>query len=340
MSVALSHGITPVIFVRFGTYPLKVILLVRVSWHYERPIMLLHTWIPLGFILNKIKVELIIVAIYTTVIGIIDESKLADISIPIAVPTIMGTAISLLLGFRTNQGYERWWEARIVWGAVVNDSRTLLRQVLTFINDKQLAEPATQELVQRMAHRQIAFCYALGQSLRELDTTETIQRLLPPDEQPLVLRHTNRPNALLLAHGNTLKVLLETQRVNAFQQTQLDSTIVRLCDSMGKCERIKNTVFPTMYSLIIHVFLYLFVLLLPFGLVNYFELSEIPIIIAIAALFFLIEKTAMYLQDPFDNKPTDTPVTAIARTIEINLRQMLAEAEVPEKLEAEGFYLM
>ena len=302
--------------------------------------MLLKTRIPLGFIFNKIKVEFILVTIYAVVIGLIDENKILNVEMPIAVTAIIGTAISLLLTFRTNQGYERWWEARIIWGAIVNDSRTLVRQLLSFVSDESLSEPGTQQLIRQMAHRQIAFCYALGCSLRRLDAFEGTQDLVSSEEQRLIKQHSNIPNALLMLHGQTLKVLLESKRVNSFQQAQLDSTISRLCDSMGKCERIKNTVFPTMYSLIVHFFVYLFIILLPFGIVKQVGLSEMPIVVAIATIFFLIEKTGMYLQDPFDNKPTDTPVTAIARTIEINLRQMLAEAEVPNTLEPEKYYLM
>lgn len=299
--------------------------------------MLLNQRIPFRFIFQKIKLELLIVTLYVVVIGVVDENNWFDVAIPATVPTILGTAISLLLAFRTNQGYQRWWEARIVWGAIVNDSRTLVRQMLTFTHEYASLLP---EVYRQFAHRQIAFCYALGSSLRKLDPLPTTEGLVNADDQATLQRHDNVPNALLLLHGQDLHRMLEQGWVNEFQQVQLDSTVRRLCDSMGKCERIKNTVFPAAYNVIIVTFIYLFVGSLPFALVESFGLGQIPIVIAVAAAFFLIEKTALYLQDPFENRPTDTPMTAIARTIDINLRQMIAEEEVPEKLQPEGYYLM
>ncbi|CAH1002443.1 hypothetical protein LEM8419_03322 [Neolewinella maritima] len=299
--------------------------------------MLLRNGIPLRFIFRQIRLELLLVTLFVVIIGVIDENKFLNLAIPATVPTILGTAISLLLAFRTNQGYQRWWEARIVWGAIVNDSRTLIRQLLAFTHDHGDYLP---DLYRRVAHRQIAFCYALGNSLRGMDTLPAIGGLIDTEERSLLRRHDNVPNALLQLHGDDLAELLRREWVNPYQQVQLDDTLRRLCDSMGKCERIKNTVFPSAYNIIIVLFIYLFVFSLPFALVESFGLGQIPIVIVVAAAFFLIEKSAIYLQDPFENRPTDTPMTAIARTIDINLRQMIGEGEVPEKLPAEGFYLM
>lgn len=299
--------------------------------------MLLNNGIPFRFIFSKIKVELIIVTIYVVIIGAIDENRIFNVSIPPTIPTILGTAISLLLGFRTNQGYERWWEARIVWGAIVNDSRTLVRQLQTF------SRPHAELLsgfYQQFAYRQIAFCYALGSSLRKQDAAKPIEHLVKPEELDQLRRHDNLPNALLLNHGFDLHTLLNQEWINPFQQVQMDATVRRLCDSMGKCERIKNTVFPAAYNVIIIFFIYLFIAVLPFALVESFGLVQIPIVIAVAAIFFLIEKSAIYMQDPFENRPTDTPMTAIARTIDINLRQMIADEPVPEKSAPDSYYLM
>ena len=94
---------------------------------------------------------------------------------------------------------------------------------------------------------------------------------------------------------------------------------------MGKCERIKNTIFPTTYSMYIRLTLCLFIFLLPFGLTSVLSWFAIPLITAISAAFFLIERMAIHLQDPFENRPSDTPVTTIANTIERNIKQMLNE---------------
>jgi len=121
---------------------------------------------------------------------------------------------------------------------------------------------------------------------------------------------------LLILHGKDLKDAFREEKVNAFQQIELDRTITNFCDHMGKCERIKTTIFPTTYGLYIHMTIYLFLILLPFSLPTMLQWLEIPLVTTIAAAFFLVEKMAIHLQDPFENKPTDTPVSTIAKNIE------------------------
>ena len=133
-------------------------------------------------------------------------------------------------------------------------------------------------------------------------------------------------------HGRDINYALEMGWINEYQQVELDRSITRLCDSMGKCERIKNTVFPATYSMYIHFAMNLFIMMVPFGLIEYFGFMEIPVVIAIAASFMLIEKMAIHLQDPFENKPTDTPMTAISKNIEKDLKQMLNDHSILEEV--------
>ncbi|MBX2946125.1 MAG: hypothetical protein KF725_09840 [Cyclobacteriaceae bacterium] len=285
--------------------------------------MLLRKDIPLKYVVGKIKFEFIFVSVYAIMFGLVHNYlNINSITIPIAIPAIVGTIISLLLAFRSNQAYDRWWEARIIWGAIVNDSRTLVRQMLTFYTDANNPE-AAMEVKNRFAMRQAAWCYSLGNFLRNHDAHLPVKRFLNDEEFRFIGRHKHVPNALLMLHGRDIRRALEEGKINSFQQVEMDQTISRLCDAMGKCERIKNTVFPTTYSLYIHFALYLFVVLLPFGLTEYFGFIEAPLVITIASVFFLVEKMAIHLQDPFENKPTDTPVTTIARSIEITLRHMV-----------------
>lgn len=292
--------------------------------------MLLKKDIPIRYVLGKIARELMLVSLYVTGIALLYHNfHVTRISIPLAVPMIMGTVISLLLGFRSNQAYDRWWEARTIWGAIVNDSRSLARQVLTFI-DPGYHVPGLEEFRARLIHRQIAWCYSLGQSLRDKDALAGLERLLPSKQLLALEAYTNKPAALLEQHGRDLNYALEQGWINQYQQIELDRTLSRLCDAMGKCERIKNTVFPATYSLYIHFAMNFFIMLLPFALIGFFGYVTIPLVIAIAASFMLIEKMAIHLQDPFENKPTDTPMTTIARNIERDLKQMLKEHSIGE----------
>jgi ion channel-forming bestrophin family protein len=300
--------------------------------------MLLKKNIPIGYVFGKVKIELFIISLYSLAIAVIHEWFLKlPISIPLAVPTILATVISLLLGFRSNQAYDRWWEARQVWGAIVNDSRTLARQVLAF-TESQYEENEVHQIRQRMVRRQIAWCYALGQSLRQLNPTGGLDKFLSRRELESLNRFNNVPMALLDQHARDLRRGLEEGYINRYQQIELDRTLTRLCDNMGKCERIKNTVFPSTYSLYIHFSLLLFISMLPFGVIDYFGFLEVPLVVAISACFLLIEKMAIHLQDPFENKPTDTPMTAIANTIEKDLRQLLHDQDMPEEKRRERVY--
>lgn len=147
--------------------------------------------------------------------------------------------------------------------------------------------------------------------------------------------------ALLEMHGQELQKAMQNGWINSYQQVEIDRTLSRLCDAMGKCERIKNTIFPSTYSLYIHFSLLFFFLLLPFAVVDFFGFMSVPVVMAIAAVFFLIEKMAIHLQDPFENKPTDTPMTAICFTIERDLKQLISEmAHHPEPIPVRKRYYL
>ena len=302
--------------------------------------MLLKKNIPIGYIFGKIKYEVLFVAIYGITIEVIYQNfHITNISIPMTVHTVLGTIISLLLAFRSNQAYDRWWEARIIWGSIVNDSRTLARQILALI-DEPFEPDSIQPFKNRMIKRQIAWCYALGNSLRGNDPLPSINKLVSEEDYEYVKEYDNKHVGLLQLHARDLKNALKQGWVNPYQQIEIDNTLTRLCDAMGKCERIKNTVFPSTYSLYIHLALHFFIILLPFGLIELFGFLMVPVLVVITACFFLIEKMAIHLQDPFENKPTDTPVLTISRNIERDLKQMMNDKHAPVVYETPKFYIL
>ena len=292
--------------------------------------MLLRHNIPFRYVFGKIRYEVLVITLYAVGIALLyNNFHVTRISIPLAVPGILGTVISLLLGFRSNQAYDRWWEARHIWGAIVNDSRTLTRQVLCF-TEVDFEGDGVQHMRERFIKRQMAWSHSLSRHLRGLNALQGLEKYISRREVDFLANYTNVPAALLELHSRDLNKALEMGWINQFQQVELDRTLSRLCDSMGKCERIKNTVFPVTYSQYIHFSLLLFIGLLPFGVIQYFGIMEVPVVVAISSCFLLIEKMAIHLQDPFENKPTDTPMTSIANTIERDLRQMLKDQELPE----------
>ncbi|KEQ29612.1 bestrophin family protein [Pedobacter antarcticus] len=286
--------------------------------------MLLKENIPVKYIFGKIIKEIVFVTLYAGLIAILYNTfHFTRISIPIAVPTILGTVISLLLAFKSNQAYDRWWEARTLWGAIVNDTRTLTRQLMTFVSSPDTEDE--KAFCIRLAKRQIAWCISLSKHLRDQNPLAGIDRLISAEDMEHIKNYSNVPLALQELQAIDIRNAHKLGWLNDFQQIQLDNTLTAFSNEMGGCERIKNTVFPATYSHYIHFSLVLFIMLLPFGLIEFFGVIEIPLVIAIASSFFLIEKMAIHLQDPFENKPTDTPTTAICRTIERDIKQMLKE---------------
>jgi ion channel-forming bestrophin family protein len=297
--------------------------------------MLLNKNIPASFIFNKVKYDLVYVLIVSlSVLFITEKYKELLPEMPLTIPAFIGTAISILLSFKLSQSYDRWWEARKVWGAIVNDSRSFVIQLQT------LTANGNKEIIKKIAYRQIAWCYSLGQSLRGLNATENLDKFISEEELKEIQQHNNKPLALLQLHGKDIKHLKDTSKLEIFSQLQLDNTLVRLCDAQGKTERIKNTVFPVTYRMFLHAIIYLFVVTLSISLKDVGGYYEIPLLVLISSAFFLLEKSATHMQDPFENRPTDTSMTAIARTIEINIKQLLKETGIPAPLQAEKFYLL
>ncbi|MES2730869.1 MAG: bestrophin family ion channel [Bacteroidota bacterium] len=296
--------------------------------------MLLNKRIPVSYIFSKVKQELVYVLIVSLVVLFLTGQYQQWLpEMPLTIPTFIGTAISILLSFKLNQSYDRWWEARKVWGSIVNDSRSLVLQLNAF------TAKGNDVTIKKIAHRQIAWCYALGQSLRGLNPLDNLENLLSPEDLASIIPHSNKSLALLQLHATDLRILRENDQLDVFSHIQLDNTLVRLCDAQGKAERIKSTIFPVTYRLFLHFIIYLFVVTLSISLKNVTWYFEIPLLLVISSAFFLLEKSATHMQDPFENKPTDTAVTAIARTIEINLRQLLGETDIPQPHPPTNFHL-
>ena len=290
--------------------------------------MLLNRKISILYFVNNIKWQILFVITFALAVGFLHlRPEFKGIDIPLNILTLLGTIVTILLAFRTSQSYERWWEARTIWGAIVNDSRTLTRTVLQFLPENESVEK------KKFAERQIIFVNALGETLRKVPLSPKVEAYVKFHN----INAVNLPNALLDEHSHQIGQLNTEGKISDFQQLQLNDIVSRLCDSMGKCERIKNTVFPRSYSLILHILIYAFTAILPFSLNHNQFVTEIAISIIIPLLFIAVEKTAIIMQDPFENSPVDTPMTSIAQTIEINILQMMGEKDVPAK-EDKGLY--
>lgn len=259
--------------------------------------MLLDKRIPLTYLLGKVWRDVLLITVAGTALHYGTFHFMDDLpELPLGIPTFLGTAMSVILGFKISQSYDRWWEARKVWGALVNDSRSWVIQLQSFL-------PAGKEqTVTRLAHRIIAFNYGLGQALRNLGPLPAIHQHAGDEDSQQAQGHQNKSLALLHMNGLELRQLREEGAIDVYSHVQMDSTLVRLCDSMGKAERINSTVFPVTYRITLHYAIYLFVILLSISLKEVSTLLEIPLLTLLALVFFMLEKTAYVLQDPFRNR--------------------------------------
>lgn len=294
--------------------------------------MILNKRIPFKYWFHKVKWDLLLVTVFSVAIFFFKKYIYVP-GIPVSIGTFLGTAIALLLSFKLAQSYDRWWEARKIWGAIVNDSRSLVMQLKHFTDTENI------QVIRTMAYRQIAWCYALSRALRNQDPLQALNELLTDVEMEALKQEPHVPLALLDFHTGDVLALQRSAQLNDFQQVQIDNTLVRLTASMGKAERIKNTVFPKTYRLVLHLFIYIFLVLLSISLTNIGAYIEIPLLIVIALPFFLLEKIAFTIQDPFEGKATDISTTQISEAIERNIKQLLEE-EVPPPKAVDGYFVM
>jgi len=193
--------------------------------------MLLNKNIPLSFIFKKIQFEIVYVLIIALVVYYFTEKfKSAIPEMPLSIPAFLGTAISVILSFKLSQSYDRWWEARKIWGSIVNDSRSFVLQLQSFV------KKGNDPIIKKIAYRQIAWCYSLGQSLRGLDATENLNKYISPDELTAILRHQNKPLALLQKNAIEIAELKNKKQLDIFSQVQINNTLVSFSNSMGMAE--------------------------------------------------------------------------------------------------------
>ncbi len=257
---------------------------------------------------------------------------------PDVIPSILGAALAFFIGFNNNQAYDRWWEARIIWGGLVNESRTWARQCLNYI----VPDGVHDARVVRLVRRQLAFIYALKETLR--GTNEQAWRpFLDVRDAAVVAAALNKHNAVLMLQAAELNTLHMSGVINGFQFIELNRSLGTLCDDMGKCERIKSTVFPTTYNYYTHAFTMLLVASTTIIIGQSIGPWAIAFGFLVGYVFLTIHAIGRGLLNPFEMVLTGVPVDAIARTIEINLLEMLGTptSQLPAPIAAvKGEYVM
>jgi putative membrane protein len=247
--------------------------------------------------------------------------------IPLA---LFGSAIGIILGFRNQSAYARWWEARILWGSVVNNSRSWARQVLTSMLPSKSGEDAElKETQRRMVYLQIAYVHALRQHLRKLEPWADLAPFLDERELSSLRNEKNVPLAIQEMMGDLLRECLMRGWIDRMQWRAMDESLNDLADAQGGAERIKNTPMPKQYDYFPQLFVQIYCMLLPLALVANMGWFTPLGSTLVGFIFLALDKIGRDLEDPFENTIYDVPLTSITTTIEVNLRQLLGETELP-----------
>ena len=262
---------------------------------------------------------------------------------------LFGVTLSIFLGFRNSASYERWWEARKLWGQLIIDTRSLARQVKTYtwVKDTKssvsLTEITSKDL-ECKAHQtrfvQLAICFshALRHHLRGTDYNDDVHRFLSCDDLEQINKVRHKPNFILNLMGEELQQMLQKEFIGEISARNLEERLTSLSTILAACERIHNTPLPFAYNLLLHRTAYIYCFCLPFGLVTSLGIMTPFVTAIIAYTFFGLDALGEELEDPFGTSAHDLALTTMSRNIEINLLETLNEENLPEPVKPNGYY--
>jgi putative membrane protein len=229
---------------------------------------------------------------------------------------LLGFVLSLLLVFRTNTAYDRWWEGRKLWGALVNNSRNLAIKLKSFIPEEQVT-------LQYFAKIIPLYASVLSHHLHSEKTRLALDEEQHPELKNLnSSRHVpNYINGILIREINKL---YEEKKITGDQLIILNNEITSFADICGACERIKNTPIPFSYSTFLKKFIFFYIMTLPFGFVFSLGYYVIPVVTFIFYVIASLELIAEEIEDPFGSDENDLPTDKIASNIKLHVREILA----------------
>ncbi|MEZ4775206.1 MAG: bestrophin family ion channel [Bacteroidia bacterium] len=303
-------------------------------------------------------------------------------SIPWLPMSVIGTAVAFYAGFKNNQAYDRMWEARKIWGGIVNTSRAWGMYVDGFVTNYFTENKKTKEEIleikQRLIYRHIAWLYALrsqllvstswehasqggllgarakyyqnkfGVGLIDDDVTRTeLKQFLPRDEYERLVNNVNTATQIINEQSRDLAALREDNMIEDFRHMEMTQVLYHLYEHQGKCERIKKFPLPRQYAYMSRIFVGIFIFLLPFSMIpELIKLGEwgfwlsIPITALVGWVYIMMEVVGDYTENPFMGMANDIPMLSLCRTIEIDLREMLREKDLPPGIQAKDGVLM
>lgn len=296
--------------------------------------------------------------------------------------SVIGTAVAFYIGFKNNQAYDRLWEARKIWGAIVNSSRAWGSAVKAFVSDQFVGRDIDKEelalIHKSLIYRHIAWLYALrsqlliptswehisqtngvgrvaqrrmktyGIGLLDDDVTmKELDRYLGKEEHERLMNYKNTATQIIDEQASQLKQLRSQDLIDDFRHMELQKLLYDFYVHQGKCERIKKFPLPRQYASVSFIFVGIFIFLLPLGMVAEFhKLGDlgawlsIPFSTIVGWVFIMMELVGDYSENPFEGMGNDIPMLSLCRVIEIDLREMLDETDLPKPVEPVNGVLM
>ncbi|MFD2824409.1 bestrophin family protein [Lacinutrix iliipiscaria] len=309
---------------------------------------------------------------------------------------VLGTAVAFLIGFKNNASYDRLWEGRKIWGGIVNMSRSWTIMVKDFINNdhakETLSDNELHQIHKELVHRHVAWLTALRYQMRmnkpweqlmtdksntefkdtyflvcedTIPIEEAIKPYISRTEYEEVFAKGNKASQLLGIQSRRLKELMQKGLIEDFRHMEMANMLVEFYTLQGQSERIKNFPYPRQFATLNYMFVWIFIILLPFGIMAGFEtighdiikdlaqhtsqtswghlLQEfiarhfvwfsIPFSALVAWVFHTMEKIGENTENPFEGGPNDVPITDLSRGIEIDIRQLIDDTDIPQPYE-------
>lgn len=291
--------------------------------------------------------------------------ELKWLALPWAVVALLGTATAFTVGFKNTQTYNRAWEARQIWGSILNSSRMWAVMCRDYFNDTettkllvyrhfawltalryQMRESRAWENVGKAHNKEYKEFYTIPENETKLEVE--LAKYLSADELTKILNTKNRSVQLLAMQSKTIKQLLDDGKIDNFSFLEFEKMIKELYDHQGKSERIKNFPYPRQFASSNTYFIRMFSIMLPFGMLKEFDkLNEsvdgimkgnmvwfvIPFTMLISWFFTTLDQIGEGTENPFEGSANDVPISQMSRTMERDMREIVGETELPEPLQ-------
>lgn len=300
-------------------------MITRPQLHWFRMLFVLR-----GSVLPTIAPQLLGVTLFSALItafhGRIWDWKVSLNFVPFS---LIGLTLAIFLGFRNSTSYARYWEGRTLWGSVLIESRSLVRQALTLTSDPDAAR--------QLAHRLCVFVHTLRHQLRGTDPAADIAPFVDTATSERMRDARFKPAIALLIAGEWLGEQLRLGKLPPSLALPMENALSHLGSALGGCERLASTPIPFTYSVIIHRCIYLYCVLLPFGLLDTIGLMTPVIVCFIAYTFFALEALSAEIEEPFGEEPNDLALATMSYMIESTVLEMVGEQPLSPRPVSDGY---